>query len=87
MRVADDAPDRITNTASVSTPTLQSESSAQTLRPGDPTRVSDPAAVSGQPRGDLAFTGAAGLGLGALIALLALAAGAFLLVLRRRRRA
>ncbi|WP_242089443.1 isopeptide-forming domain-containing fimbrial protein [Curtobacterium sp. DN_7.5] len=87
VRVADDAPDRITNTASVSTPTLQSESSAQTLRPGDPTRVSDPAAVSGQPRGDLAFTGAAGLGLGALIALLALAAGGVLLVLRRRRRA
>ncbi|KTR09282.1 isopeptide-forming domain-containing fimbrial protein [Curtobacterium luteum] len=87
VRVADDAPDRITNTASVSTPTLQSESSAQTVRPGDPTRASDPATVSGHPRGDLAFTGAAGLGIGALLALLAMATGGVLLVLRRRRRA
>ncbi|MFJ4219852.1 beta strand repeat-containing protein [Curtobacterium luteum] len=85
VRVAADAADRITNTASVSTPTLQSASSAQTMRPGDPMRAADAAPVRGTTEGDLAFTGASGLGLVALVALLATAAGVVLSVLRRRR--
>ena len=88
-KVATDAPDRITNVATVESPTTQVVPIAGSASPTDPMRASDPAPVRDAPKpaGELAFTGAAGLGLGALIALLAMAAGGVLLVTRRRRRA
>ncbi|MEK6342257.1 MAG: DUF11 domain-containing protein, partial [Curtobacterium sp.] len=88
VRVATDAPDRITNTATVASGTTQVTPSGATALPGDPMRASDPAPVRPAPEARaLAFTGAAGLGIGALIAILAMTAGGVLLVLRRRRRA
>ncbi len=88
VRVATDAPDRITNTATVSSTTTQVTGSSGSAQPGDPTRASDPAPVRPAPATRaLAFTGAAGLGIGALIAVLAMTAGGVLLILRRRRRA
>lgn len=88
-KVATDAPDRITNVATVESPTTQVVPIAGSASPTDPMRASDPAPVRDAPKpaGELAFTGAAGLGIGALIALLAMAAGGVLLVTRRRRRA
>jgi fimbrial isopeptide formation D2 family protein/uncharacterized repeat protein (TIGR01451 family) len=88
-KVADDAPDRITNVATVASPTTQVVPVSGSASPTDPMRASDPAPVRDAPKpaGELAFTGAAGLGIGALIALLAMAAGGVLLVTRRRRRA
>jgi len=88
-KVATDAPDRITNVATVESPTTQVVPIAGSASPTDPMRASDPAPVRDAPKpaGELAFTGAAGLGIGALIALLAMTAGGVLLVTRRRRRA
>ncbi|OII23429.1 hypothetical protein BIV03_11220 [Curtobacterium sp. MCBA15_016] len=88
-KVATDAPDRITNVATVESPTTQVVPVAGSASPTDPMRASDPAPVRDAPESasELAFTGAAGLGIGALIALLAMAAGGVLLVTRRRRRA
>ncbi|WP_420365676.1 isopeptide-forming domain-containing fimbrial protein [Curtobacterium sp. L3-7] len=82
VRVATDAPDRITNVATVRSATTQVTGTVAT----DPLRASDPAPVRAdpQPRA-LAFTGAAGLGLGGALALLALSVGLLLLLLRRRR--
>lgn len=86
--VATDAPDRITNVATVESPTTQVTPIAGSASPTDPQRAADPAPVGGTPEdGELAFTGAVGLGTGALLALLAMAAGAVLLSTRRRRRA
>ncbi len=88
VRVATDAPDHITNTATVASGTTQVTPAGATALPGDPMRASDPAPVRPAPEARaLAFTGAAGLGIGALIAILAMTAGGVLLVLRRRRRA
>jgi uncharacterized repeat protein (TIGR01451 family) len=87
-RVASDAPDRITNVASVASPTTQVTPVSGSASPTDPQRAADPAPVGSAPKGtELAFTGATGLGIGALLALLAMAAGGILLVARRRRRA
>lgn len=87
-RVASDAPDRITNVATVASPTTQVTPVSGSASPTDPQRAADPAPVGSAPKGtELAFTGAAGLGIGALLALLAMAAGGILLVARRRRRA
>ncbi|WP_420369015.1 isopeptide-forming domain-containing fimbrial protein [Curtobacterium sp. L1-20] len=87
VAVADDAPDRITNVATVGSPTTQVVAVPGSASPTDPMRAVDPAPVRDAPgrTGELAFTGAAGLGIGALIAVLAIAAGGVLLVARRRR--
>ncbi|TDN45293.1 putative repeat protein (TIGR01451 family)/fimbrial isopeptide formation D2 family protein [Curtobacterium flaccumfaciens] len=87
-RVASDAPDRITNVATVASPTTQVTPVSSSASPTDPQRAADPAPVRSAPKAaELAFTGAAGLGIGALLALLAMAAGGVLLLTRRRRRA
>ncbi|WP_144760625.1 isopeptide-forming domain-containing fimbrial protein [Curtobacterium sp. 9128] len=87
VRVAADAPDRITNTATVTTPTAQvAPTDPTTVRPGDPLRASDPAAVEAAPRpsGDLAFTGVVGLGVAGSLALASVLAGLVVMLLRRR---
>lgn len=88
-KVAADAPDRITNVATVTSPTTQVVPVDGSASPTDPMRASDPAPVRDAPKpaGALAFTGAAGLGIGALLAVVAITAGGVLLVTRRRRRA
>ncbi|MGN8049346.1 isopeptide-forming domain-containing fimbrial protein [Curtobacterium sp. 22159] len=88
-KVASDAPDRITNVATVTSPTAQVAPVSGSASPTDPMRASDPAPVRAAPAAasELAFTGAAGLGIGALVAVLALTVGGVLLVTRRRRRA
>ena len=91
-KVAEDAPDRITNVAEVTSPTTQVTPvgpGSDTADPTDPTRAVDPAPVHAAPAAEdeLAFTGAAGLGIGLLIAVLAMTLGGVLLVTRRRRRA
>ncbi|MBA8989115.1 putative repeat protein (TIGR01451 family)/fimbrial isopeptide formation D2 family protein [Curtobacterium pusillum] len=88
-KIATDAPDRITNVATVTSPTTQVVPVSGSASPTDPVRASDPAPVRSAPvvASELAFTGAAGLGLGALVAVLALTAGGVLLLTRRRRRA
>ncbi|ROP63278.1 hypothetical protein [Curtobacterium sp. ZW137] len=86
--VAADAPDRITNVATVQSSTAQVvPSDPSTVTAGDPLRASDPAPVHAAPKpaSELAFTGAVGLGLGGLLALAAVMAGLVLLLLRRRR--
>ncbi|ROS77544.1 putative repeat protein (TIGR01451 family)/fimbrial isopeptide formation D2 family protein [Curtobacterium sp. PhB130] len=88
VRVAADAPDRITNVATVQSSTAQVvPSDPSTVTAGDPLRASDPAPVHAAPKpaSELAFTGAVGLGLGGLLALAAVMAGLVLLLLRRRR--
>lgn len=91
VRIADDAPDRITNVATVASPTTQVVPVSGSISPSDPMRATDPAPVADAPeggaRGELAFTGAVGLGIGLLLAVLAMTVGGVLLVTRRRRRA
>ena len=87
VRVDRDAPDRITNVATVATPTAQAAADGAPARPHDAMRASDPAPVQSAPReAALASTGAVGLGIGSVLALLAMLAGAVLLLVARRRR-
>ncbi|WP_156364301.1 isopeptide-forming domain-containing fimbrial protein [Curtobacterium sp. Leaf261] len=93
VKVAGNAPDRITNRAVVATPTVQVGQAGDGAGDGgsdggpvgsDPLRASDPATVAADPAA-LAFTGSGSVLALALFALLAVAGGTGLVVLRRRR--
>jgi uncharacterized repeat protein (TIGR01451 family)/fimbrial isopeptide formation D2 family protein len=93
VKVAGNAPDRITNRAVVATPTVQVGQAGDGPGDGggdggsvgsDPLRASDPATVAADPAA-LAFTGSGSVLALVLFALLAVAGGAGLVVLRRRR--
>jgi uncharacterized repeat protein (TIGR01451 family) len=87
VRVDQDAPDRITNVATVTSPTAQVAADGAPARLADAMRAEDPAGVADAPPvAGLAFTGAAGLGIGLVLALLAMLAGAVLLLVAARRR-
>jgi uncharacterized repeat protein (TIGR01451 family)/fimbrial isopeptide formation D2 family protein len=91
VRVAGNAPDRIVNQAFATTPSLQvtplPSGGAEASDPGavqpDPDAVTNPNPLA--PGGALAFTGSTGTNAALLFAILAMFAGAGILVWRRRR--